>query len=75
MLLRNALKTGLKSKYVRETMMRGLDRHRPANILIHEHREDANLAAPMRRERGFHLGQKRGDSGTAKAGNPIGEVI
>ncbi len=41
MLLRNALQTGLKSKYIRETMTSDLDIFRTANELIREHGEDA----------------------------------
>ncbi len=45
MLLRNALQTGLKSKYIRETMTSDLDIYRSANVLIREHGEDAELEA------------------------------
>ena len=44
-LLRNALQTGLKSKYVRETMIHDLDIYRSAQILIREHGEDAAVEA------------------------------
>ena len=44
-LLRNALQTGLKSKYVRETMTSDLDIYRSANVLIREHGEATLEAA------------------------------
>ena len=56
-------------------MMRGLDRHRPANILIRKHGADANLATVRRRYGSFPWGQVPGGPGTARAENPIGEVI
>ncbi len=56
-------------------MIFDLDIHRSANILIHEHGEDANLATTMRHNGRFLWGQEPGDPGTAKAENPIGEII
>jgi hypothetical protein len=56
-------------------MIFDLDIHRSANILIHEDGADANLATVRRHNGRFPWGQVPGGPGTARAENPIGEVI